>query len=263
MVRSRTDLRSLGSLIEDVEPASFGIYVITNIRNQKQYVGQTGPTEGFFKRWGRHLYHLNKENHPNKHLQASWRKYGPSAFSFAVLEEVFNEDLLASWEEVYFVVCGETPERKKPAYNKTLSSGTTRGFRHSNETKEKLSRWRTGRKIPKIDGSEYSFTDEHRRRISLGHKGKKKFITPEQKNKNRAHCLAQSMQLAERKLADSNEPVRGISVNTGQVVEYASPLHAQHDEHYDFRASHIRAAIKKRQSHRGFKWCRLEHPEQV
>lgn len=65
---------------------SFGIYVITNLSNGKQYVGQT--KQRFVKRYWHHQWKLNNGTHDNVHLQAAWDKYGEDAFSFSVLQVV-------------------------------------------------------------------------------------------------------------------------------------------------------------------------------
>jgi len=47
------------------------IYVITNIVNDKQYVGQAVNKD---KRWRDHKIMLNAGKHQNKHLQSAYNK---------------------------------------------------------------------------------------------------------------------------------------------------------------------------------------------
>ena len=61
-----------------------GIYKITNIVNNKVYVGQSKDIES---RWFQHMYALNHNWHDNRHLQNSWNKYGADKFTFSVIEE--------------------------------------------------------------------------------------------------------------------------------------------------------------------------------
>lgn len=44
----------------------FGIYLITNLSNNKKYVGST--KDSFKNRWYTHLQKLRKGDHPNLHL---------------------------------------------------------------------------------------------------------------------------------------------------------------------------------------------------
>lgn len=44
----------------------FGIYLITNLSNNKKYVGST--KDSFKNRWYMHLQKLRKGSHPNLHL---------------------------------------------------------------------------------------------------------------------------------------------------------------------------------------------------
>ena len=62
---------------------SSGIYSIINKENGKLYVGLTGNIE---TRRSKHFSLLRHNKHFNRHLQASWNKYGEEAFEFNVLE---------------------------------------------------------------------------------------------------------------------------------------------------------------------------------
>lgn len=67
-----------------------GIYYIQNQVNKKYYVGQSID---IFYRWGEHTRELNKNEHGNDHLQASWNKYGKENFKFSIIEECKKEEL--------------------------------------------------------------------------------------------------------------------------------------------------------------------------
>lgn len=75
-----------------------GIYSITNIANNKLYIGSS---KNIYKRWKEHRNMLKKNEHHSKHLQAAWNKYGEESFIFNILEECNNEDLLA--REQYYM----------------------------------------------------------------------------------------------------------------------------------------------------------------
>ena len=59
-----------------------GIYKISNIINNKVYVGQSIDIQ---RRFSEHMRELNNNCHYNKHLQASYNKYGREAFSYEIL----------------------------------------------------------------------------------------------------------------------------------------------------------------------------------
>lgn len=48
-----------------------GIYKITNLVNNKVYIGQSVNIR---KRWNQHVLELNKNIHPNIYLQSAWNK---------------------------------------------------------------------------------------------------------------------------------------------------------------------------------------------
>ena len=62
-----------------------GVYKITNTTNSKSYIGSA---KNFKKRAYQHTSSLRGNKHQNKHLQASWNKWGEDAFLFEVIEVV-------------------------------------------------------------------------------------------------------------------------------------------------------------------------------
>lgn len=74
-----------------------GIYTITNLVNNKIYLGLSLGVE---KRIEEHRTALKEGVHKNIHLQEAWNKYGEENFSFELLLEC-SSDLLAS-EEHYW-----------------------------------------------------------------------------------------------------------------------------------------------------------------
>lgn len=61
------------------------IYKITNIINGKVLIGQTiyNPP---IRRWYLYRFELNRNRYNNKHLQASWNKYGEDSFRFEIID---------------------------------------------------------------------------------------------------------------------------------------------------------------------------------
>ncbi len=109
-----------------------GIYLIKNKINNKKYVGST---INFKKRWGQHISALNKNSHDNSYLQKSWNKYGMDNFEFSVIEEVIINDLLE--REQYYINYYNVSNRND-GYNLLPTAGNNLGYKHTNETKEKM-----------------------------------------------------------------------------------------------------------------------------
>ena len=87
------------------------IYKITNIINDKGYVGKTenGPK----KRWREHL--AAARNNPIMVISKAIRKYGPENFKFEIIEECLSEDV--NKKETYWIGKLDTFEN---GYNSTL-----------------------------------------------------------------------------------------------------------------------------------------------
>lgn len=68
-----------------------GIYKITNEVTGKFYIGSAKDIEW---RWTLHRQELNANRHINPKLQHSWNFYGEDKFTFIVLEETSEDNLL-------------------------------------------------------------------------------------------------------------------------------------------------------------------------
>ena len=110
-----------------------GIYRILNLETGKMYIGST--TTSFKRRWSQHRKELEKGTHPARHLQNSWNKRGPAVFVFEILEDVDDPERVIAreqeWIERYFST--------GILYNTSPTAGSTRGFRYSDESKERMS----------------------------------------------------------------------------------------------------------------------------
>lgn len=65
------------------------VYMIKNKKNNKMYIGSSIDCK---RRWRQHQWYLRNNQHPNKHLQSSWNKYGEDSFLFLVIEECSDEE---------------------------------------------------------------------------------------------------------------------------------------------------------------------------
>lgn len=152
------------------------IYLITNLINGKQYVGQT--KRSVKDRYAEHIQEaLNTDK--NLHLYNSMRKYGIENFRIDILEDnVAESDLDAL--EIYYIGLFDTFLN---GYNNTVGGGGVRGYHHSKETRIKIGKsvsenmWKinTPERTAKIISAQKGrkFTDEHRKNISLACKGKR------------------------------------------------------------------------------------------
>jgi len=75
------------------------VYKITNLVNEKVYVGQTTETPA--RRWIRHCHKAKKNNTGCTKLYNAIRKYGPDAFSVTVLAEASDREGLDALETFY------------------------------------------------------------------------------------------------------------------------------------------------------------------
>ena len=99
-----------------------GIYCITNLINNKKYVGLS---KNCLKRWNEHYsksYHSTKEDEIRKPLYMAMRKYGRENFSFVILEECEEKELKE--KEIYWINKLNT---YKTGYNATLGGDLPEG----------------------------------------------------------------------------------------------------------------------------------------
>lgn len=139
------------------------IYLITNLLNNKKYVGQsTNP----ISRIRRHLSIVKSKNKKN-HIHSAINKYGKDNFKF---EEICScvtsySDLneLERYFIKYFNCYGDN------GYNETLGGGGSPGKFASNETKEKMCIARKG-KTPSLG---MKHTEQTKNKMSEDRKGAK------------------------------------------------------------------------------------------
>ena len=131
------------------------IYTATNKVNGKMYVGQTVGSLGHRK--GQHVSDT-KLHRDGCHFHNAIRKYGIDNFKWKTLHRCNNIDLLNQLE-IFYIGYYNTFDN---GYNLTEGGCGQSGFKHSVETKNKISVARKGMK----------FSTEHKRKISVARKGK-------------------------------------------------------------------------------------------
>ena len=108
-----------------------GIYIITNTSNGMKYVGSAINLDG---RWRRHKSALRRDKHENMHLQSAYNKYGDIFFIFEVVLHCEPEELIIKEQEEI------NRHNWNRLYNINPVAGSQLGFKHSEETKRKLSK---------------------------------------------------------------------------------------------------------------------------
>lgn len=133
------------------------IYKITNIINNKVYIGQTN---NWSKRKSAHLLALRSNKHQNKHMQRSFNIHKENNFSFEIIENNIICPIVIDYKErLYIKQYNSTVD--KYGYNK--ESGGSLNKKISEEARKKMSIAATGRKCPSIT----------KIKLSLARKGKK------------------------------------------------------------------------------------------
>jgi hypothetical protein len=127
-----------------------GIYKITNLVNEKVYIGQSKQKE---KRWYAHQWHYNKGDR-SQTLYIAMQKYKPESFKFEVIKECDRGDL-DTFERFFIrVYCSWHHEY---GYNRTLGGQKmTFGYKKTIEQRRRLSEiakgliwWNNGKKQTK------------------------------------------------------------------------------------------------------------------
>lgn len=121
-----------------------GIYSIIHIESQTVYIGSTKDLGG---RIMHHLFYGSC----NPHLLNAVAKYGISAFIFSVLEFCARKALFER-EQFYLDKLFALPKHLR--YNILPTANTFLGFNHSEETKEKISAAKKGKKR-ELKGSDH------------------------------------------------------------------------------------------------------------
>jgi group I intron endonuclease len=183
-----------------------GVYEIRNTVNGKRYVGSSSKIE---IRIREHKSRLTKGNHKNRHLQNAWNLYGAGCFVFSIIEycevEIITEReqfYIDTWNPEYNIAINAqhaalglriSDEHKKKIGASKVGNKYWLGRHHSEETKSKLSKARSGKSMPEqtiekiktaLKGNKYRLgiphTDEAKKKIGEAGKGR----TPWNKGKS-------------------------------------------------------------------------------
>ena len=122
-------------------PENSGIYLITNLINNKVYIGQAINIK---KRLLQHYYIIRKKLYLERHLYAAINKYGVCNFSVTVLETSACPDrkelsLILNQLEVKYILEYKS-NNPKYGYNETSGAEKQKGCVHSESAKLKISK---------------------------------------------------------------------------------------------------------------------------
>lgn len=180
-----------------------GVYCIENIASGRRYIGSAVDIH---KRWKEHRRQLRDGHHHSKFMQRCWNKYGEAAFAFRILlfcarEHVlmYEQTLLDAW---------------KPEYNTSPTAGSQLGYRHSEETRSKLSD--AAKRTKNFTGCRHS--EESKARISESRKGKG--LGPQSEERRRKIGAAHKGKVIPQEMRDRiSKKLSGTSTGRGVLNE--------------------------------------------
>ena len=153
----------------------FTIYMITNQKNNKRYVGFTSKTAQ--DRFNEHMSGYGG----SRLLWAAVQKYGPTSFSFTVLEQHQDLDHALQVLEPFYIK--EKMSHCKEGHGYNISFGgtpTVLGRKHTDACKARMSQARLGKPRPASYGKKMSQilkgrpkSEEHKKKLSIANTGKK------------------------------------------------------------------------------------------
>jgi group I intron endonuclease len=179
---------------------NIGVYKITNIINNKCYIGSS---KNIKKRWYEHKRQLRKNQHHSKALQRAFNKYGEKNLVFEILCFCSVDELLIL-EQKYF-------DEINPEYIILKVAGRFDGYKHTEETKKLLSEISKNQvRVPCAEETKIKigdanrnreFSEEHKDKLSKAHEGKQ--LSKDHKNNIRLTCTSEMMR-EKQKLSVNN-----------------------------------------------------------
>lgn len=234
------------------------IYKITNTENGKLYVGKTASDMN--DRYNTHIYEA-KTSRTNSVLHKAIRKYGTDSFTIELIEECANN--IISEREIYWIrmLNSQIPF----GYNMTSGGEGVPGYKHTDETKVRLSQLNSGRKrspevveIIRRTHLGKVVSEETRNKLSEGRKGRftkedngfyGKHHTQETKEKLSAMRLGKTSSVAQPVLVmdtEGNEIASFVSIK--KCYEWLFENGYTKNKNYQSVTTQIKDAIKGKQS---------------
>lgn len=152
-----------------------GLYTITCLLNQKQYIGESSNVSA---RLASHRSYLRRKIHPNQELQNDWSRFGEQAFRLERLSEVGaglpHEKRLELETKLILELAPHLRYNVYPdSRNRGPEGNPFYGKKHTREAKEKIGQANSGsnlkrhRKPVSINGVYYSSISEASQKIGI------------------------------------------------------------------------------------------------
>ena len=125
------------SVVELAMDEKSGIYKLEHIPTGRVYVGSA---VNLVRRRREHFNRLARGTHVNPKLQNAWRKYGAEQFAFTVVERC-PASVLIEREQWHI----EQLNAATQGFNVMSKAGTTAGYRHTQQTIDKIAKANTGK----------------------------------------------------------------------------------------------------------------------
>ena len=212
-----------------------GVYEILNVENGKLYIGSSIDIE---HRLCQHRQRLLAGGHHNRHLQASWAKYGPGAFVFFPVEYCETAAILE--KEQFWITAAKATDRRR-GYNICPTAGNTLGNKHTEAAKRKISEARVGRKL----------SEDHIRKLREANKGKVVSAATREKmavaSKGKKHSAETRKKISESAKGHTRWVGRKHTEESKRKISEAKVGHTypRGVEHHNFGRKHTEETKKK------------------
>ncbi len=236
------------------------IYLITNLINNKKYVGQTQQGRED-RRWQEHSIFCINENKP---LYNAIKKYGPENFEFKIIETAIPEELIDEREK-HYIKYYNTFYLNNQGYNMTEGGQGIHGYVHNDETKARIkeSNLTAWQRIKEEEPERYAQLCLNR---SLAIKGKPKSVehkaalskaasqrTGEKNPFFGKHFSEESKEKQRENWRNKCEPIKAFSAQTGQLYKkYYTAMDAVRDLKLQSKANSRIITICKKQKGIGY-----------
>lgn len=114
----------------------YQIYLITNIKNNKKYVGQVIQHRGYKIRFNEHICGTKYSN--SKRLYSAIKCYGKDNFKVELIEDNIPENIIDA-RESYYIDKYNTFYINGFGYNMTKGGQGIHGYKHTDYNKLKIS----------------------------------------------------------------------------------------------------------------------------
>lgn len=143
------------------------IYLITNLVNDKKYVGKTSQLVE--RRWQNHVWGSQKSRYKgDRAIYRAIRKYGHENFRISILEQNIPSLALLNAREIFWIAELNTADGNS-GYNMSKGGEGQAGNKASEETRRRIS--------AALKGNKYNLgkraSDETRRKLSIAHSGER------------------------------------------------------------------------------------------